>query len=177
MVLPNIEMNPPQVYMCSPSWTLLPPPSSYHPSGSTQCTSPKHPVSCVEPGLATCFIYDIIRISMPFSQIIPPSPSPTESKRLFYIFKDRVGEGDNLRRKEHRSHMQVFLSYSLSPTLWPFCLYRRLPSSGPIMVFKAITWFRESLGKPYTFLQVLCSGHYRMCLAIVCLQHHIVEKQ
>ena len=24
-VLPNIEMNPPQVYLCSPSWTLLPP--------------------------------------------------------------------------------------------------------------------------------------------------------
>ena len=24
LVLPNIEMNPPQVYMCSPSWTLLP---------------------------------------------------------------------------------------------------------------------------------------------------------
>jgi len=45
--LPNIEMNPPQVYMCSPSWTLLPPPSPYHPSGSSQCTSPKHPVSCI----------------------------------------------------------------------------------------------------------------------------------
>ena len=28
LVLQNIEMNPPQVYMCSPSWTLLPPPSS-----------------------------------------------------------------------------------------------------------------------------------------------------
>ena len=39
-------MNPPQVYMCSPSWTLLPPPSPYHPSGSSQCTSPKHPVLC-----------------------------------------------------------------------------------------------------------------------------------
>ena len=25
LVLSNIEMNPPQVYMCSPSWTLLPP--------------------------------------------------------------------------------------------------------------------------------------------------------
>ena len=62
----------------------LPPPSPYYPSGSSQCTSPKHPVSCIEPGLATCFIYDIIHISMPFSQIIPPSPSPTESKRLFY---------------------------------------------------------------------------------------------
>jgi len=42
LVLPNIKMNPPQVYMCSPSWTLLPPPSPYHPSGSSQCTSPKH---------------------------------------------------------------------------------------------------------------------------------------
>ena len=84
LVLPNIKMNPPQVYMCSPSWTLLPPPSPYHPSGSSQCTSPKHPVSCIESGLATQFIYHIIHVSMPFSQIILPSPSPTESKRLFY---------------------------------------------------------------------------------------------
>ena len=64
---------------------LNPPPFSlYHPSGSSQCTSPKHPVSCIEPGLVICFIYDIIHVSMPFSQIIPPSPSPTESKRVFY---------------------------------------------------------------------------------------------
>ena len=84
MVLSNIKMNPPQVYMCSPSRTPLPPPSPYHPSGSSQGTSPKHPVSCLEPGLATHSIYDIICISMPFSQIIPPSPSPTESIRLFY---------------------------------------------------------------------------------------------
>ena len=84
LVLPYIKMNPPQAYTCAPSWILLPPPSPYHPSGSSQCTSPKHPVSCIEPGLATCFIYDITHISMPFSQIISPSPSPTESKRLFY---------------------------------------------------------------------------------------------
>ena len=84
LVLPNIKMNPPQVYMCSPSWTLLPPPSPYHPSGSCQCTSPKHPVSCIEPGLATHIIHDIIHTSMPFSPIFPPSPSPTESIRLFY---------------------------------------------------------------------------------------------
>ena len=84
MVFPYIKMNLPQVYMCSPSWTLLRPPSPYPPSGSSQCTSPKHPLSCIEPGLVTHFIYYIIHISMPFSQIIPPSPSPTESKRLFY---------------------------------------------------------------------------------------------
>ena len=77
LVLPYINMNPPRVYTCSPSWTPLPSPSPYHPSGSSQCTSPKHPVSCIEPRLAIHFLYDIIHVLMPFSQIIPPSPSPT----------------------------------------------------------------------------------------------------
>ena len=77
-------MNPPQVYPCSPSWTLLPPPSPYPPSGSSQCTSPKHPALCIEPGLVTHLIHDITHVSMPFSQISPPSPSPTESTRLIY---------------------------------------------------------------------------------------------
>ena len=84
LVLPYIETNPPQAYMCSPSRTLLPPPSPHHPSGSSQCTSPKHPVSCIEPGLATHFLHDILHVTMSFSQIFPPSPSPTESIRLFY---------------------------------------------------------------------------------------------
>ena len=75
LVLPFLHMNLPQVYMCSPSCTHLPPPSRYHPSGSSQCTSPKHPISCIDPGLAICFIYDIIHVSMPFSQIAPPSPT------------------------------------------------------------------------------------------------------
>ena len=57
----------------------LPPPSPYHPSGSSQCTSPKHPVSCIEPGLAIHFLYDIIHVLMPFSQIIPP-PLPQSPK-------------------------------------------------------------------------------------------------
>ena len=64
-----------------------PPPTSPHhvyPSRSSQCTSPKHPAPCIEPRLAICFLYDIIHVSMPFSQIILSLPSPTESKRLFY---------------------------------------------------------------------------------------------
>ena len=74
-------MNPPWVYPCSPSWTPLPSPFPYHPSGSSQCTSPEHPVSCIELGLVIQFIYEI-HVLMPFSKIIPPSPSPTQSKRL-----------------------------------------------------------------------------------------------
>ena len=35
-------MNQPWIYMCSPSWSPLPHPSPSHPSGSSQCTSPKH---------------------------------------------------------------------------------------------------------------------------------------
>jgi len=34
LVLPHINMNPPWVYTCSPSWTPLPTPSPYHPSRS-----------------------------------------------------------------------------------------------------------------------------------------------
>ena len=91
MVLPYINMNPPRGYTCSPSWTPLLPPSLYHPSGSSQCTSPKHPISCIESGLAIHFLYDIMHVSMPFSQVIPPSPSPTESKRLFYTSVSLLG--------------------------------------------------------------------------------------
>ena len=79
-----IDMNPPRVYTSSQSWIPLPPLTLYHLSGSSPCTSPKHPVSCIGPRLALRFLYDIIHVSVPFSQIIPPSPSPTESKRLFY---------------------------------------------------------------------------------------------
>ena len=96
-------MNLPQVYMCSPSWTLLPPPSPYHPSGSSQCTSPKHPVSCIEPGLVTHLLYDNIHISMPFSQIIPPSPSPTSTKDC------SIGYLENIFNIWRRKRLQYLL--------------------------------------------------------------------
>ena len=82
LVLPYINVNPSGVNMSSQSWSPLPPPSPYYLSGSPQWTSPKHSVSCIEPGLVIHFLHDIIHVSMPFPQIIPPSPSPspTESK-------------------------------------------------------------------------------------------------
>ena len=85
MVLPYTDMNPPWVYLCSTSWTPLLTPSPSHPSGSSQCTSPEHPVSCIEPGLVIHFTYDNLHVSMPFSHIIPPSPSPRVQKTIQYI--------------------------------------------------------------------------------------------
>ena len=84
-------------------------PSHTIPSGSSQCTSPKHPVSCIEPGLVIRFIYDIIHVSMPFSQIIPPLPSPTESKRLFYISMSLLLS----RLQGYHYHLSKFHIYAL----------------------------------------------------------------
>ena len=42
-------------------------------------------VSCIQPGLVICFTLDSILVSMPFSQNIPPSPSPTEFQSVLYI--------------------------------------------------------------------------------------------
>jgi len=88
LVLPYINMNPPRVYTCSPSWTPLPPPSLYHPSGSSQCTSPKHPVSCIKPGLAIHFLYDIIHVSMflSFKEILKGSSVLNSTNYIFIVY-------------------------------------------------------------------------------------------
>ena len=83
--LPYIDMNQPWIYMCSPSRSPLPPPSS--PDRSLQVFSVHQPcalVSCIQPGLVICFTLDNIHVLMLLSQIIPSSPSPIESKSLFY---------------------------------------------------------------------------------------------
>ena len=61
---------PVAVYRCE-SWTIK---------------NAKHwRINVFEPGLVICFTLDNIHVLMLFSWNIPPSPSPTESKRLFYI--------------------------------------------------------------------------------------------
>ena len=63
---------------------LNPPPlpSPLYPSGCS--TSFEFPVSCNELALIIYFICGNIHVSMLFSQIIPNSPSPKESKSLFF---------------------------------------------------------------------------------------------
>ena len=154
--MPYIKTNPPQVYMCSPSWTLLPPPSPYHPSGSSQCTSPKHPVSCIEPGLAPHFIYDIIHVSVPFSQIIPPSPSPTESKRLFYTSVSWKMVTITLYTRQH-SHVLKWCDHlhfwKIKLTLFLKIVVRTIPASRLLhitinMKCRSLLWNVKSMSIP-----------------------------
>ena len=89
--------------MCSQSWTPLPLLSPYHPSGSSQCTSPKLPASCIKPGLAICFLYDIIHVLsyLPSYSIqvhwLRTKCWPKQNEISIYLFSRWVAS-DSLRR-------------------------------------------------------------------------------
>ena len=72
------------------------------------CTSPKHPVSCIKHRLAIRFLHDSINVSMPFSQIIPPSPSLSPSLKesnSVSLFLSRI--------QGHHYHLSKFHIYVL----------------------------------------------------------------
>ena len=100
-------MNPPRVYMSSQTCTPLPPPTPYHLSGSSPCTCPKRPVSCIRHRLAIRFLHDSIQVSVPFSQINPPSPS--ESKSPLYTSVSLLLS----HIQGHHYHLSKFHIYAL----------------------------------------------------------------
>ena len=74
LVLPNIEMNPPQVYPRSPSWTLLPPPSTTLPLGRPSAPAPsiQHHASNLDWRLVSYMILYMFQCYSPKS----PHPLP-----------------------------------------------------------------------------------------------------
>ena len=90
LVLPNIEMNLPQVYLCSPSWTLLPPPSPYPPSGSSQCTSP-FTILYLFCHTSTCIRHGCTRVPHPEPlSHLPPQTSIFKSTDITWLTKVHV---------------------------------------------------------------------------------------
>ena len=105
MVLPYIDMNQPWVYMCP--HPKLPPISL--PIPSLRVVPVHQPVSCTELGLVIYFTYGNIHVSMLFSQIIPPSPSPTGSKSLLFTSVSLLLS----RVLGHHYHLSKFHMYAL----------------------------------------------------------------
>ena len=72
--------------MCPPKPEFPQPPSLPCPSGFSQSTSFGCSASCMT--MVIYFTYGNMHVSILLSQIIPPSPSPTESKSLlFYLWQ------------------------------------------------------------------------------------------
>jgi len=74
--------------------------------------------------MATCFLHDISHVSMSFSQIFPPSPSPIESIRLFYTSVSLLLS----RTQGYCCHLSKFHIYALVysigvfPFWFPWCV-------------------------------------------------------
>ena len=80
LVLPNIEMNPPQVNPRSPSWTLLPPPSPTLPLGRPSAPAPsiQYCASNLDWWLVSYMIFYMFQCHSPKSS--HPLPLPQSPK-------------------------------------------------------------------------------------------------
>ena len=125
LVFPYIDLNLTWVYMCSPSWIPLPPPSPSHPSESSQCISPKHLVSCIKPGLVIRFTYDILHVQCHSPISFRSCPLPQSPKDcLIHLFLLSYIQG-------YHYHLSKFHIYALVYCICGFflayfTLYNRL---------------------------------------------------
>ena len=134
------------IYTCSPSWTLLPPPSLYHPSGPFQCTRPKHPVSCIKLDwwfVSHMIIYMFQCHSPKSFHPRPLSQSPKDYTSVPLLLSHIQGY------HYHLSKLHIYaLLYCIGVFLTYFTLYNRLQ-------FKTYYYYYHSTGKKILFLKSL----------------------
>ena len=113
MVLPYINMNPPQVYTCSPSWTHLPPPFHTIPLGHPSAPAPsvQYRASNLDWRLVSYMILYMFQCHSP--KLSHPLPLP-ESKRLFYtsvsLLLSRIQGYCYHLSKSNKSYLNIGLS-------------------------------------------------------------------
>ena len=94
--LSYIDMNQPWIYMYSPSWSPLPPPSPPDPSGSSQCTRPEHLSHASNLGWwsvspLTIYMFRCCSLETSHPRLLPQSPKVCSVHLcLFFCFAYRV---------------------------------------------------------------------------------------
>ena len=89
-------MNQPWIYMHSPSQSPLPPPSLPDPSGSSQCTRPRHLSHASNPGWGSVsplivYLFQCYSLRTSLPRLLPQSPKACSVHLcLFFCFAYRV---------------------------------------------------------------------------------------
>ena len=119
LVLPYLDMNPLRVYTSSQSWFPLPPPTPYHLSGSSPCTSPKHPVLNIDWRFVSYMIVYMFQCHSPKSSHPLPLPlSPKVRSIHLYLFCCLALQGHHYHLSKFHIYVSVYcIGFFLSDLL------------------------------------------------------------
>ena len=104
--------------------SLLPP--MCHPSRLSRCTGFGFPASYSKLPRAICFTYGSVCVSVLFSQLIPPSPSSTASKSLFFMSVFVALHVESSVLSFYTPYICITIQYLSFLFLTYFILYKRL---------------------------------------------------
>ena len=125
-----------------PFQSPLPPPSPLHPCGSSQCTSPEYPVSCIKLGLEIRFTYDIIHVSMSLiSWLQSPSAVILKPRKIKSATVSTVSPSISHEVMGPDAMIFVFWMLSFEPTfpLSCFTFIKRLFSSSSHSAIRVVS--------------------------------------